>query len=68
MYKRRNFILKKTQEHDGIKWYTIEVFYTEVGDWIRKFPTDQWHSYYVYNYFPYDIRQDLYTMILLRWS
>jgi hypothetical protein len=62
-------VRKILDDEDGIKWYTVEtLFNAEVGHWIRQQPTDQWRNYYVYNYYPYDIREDLYIMFLLRWS
>ena len=66
----RNYIVRKIlDDEDGIKWYTVEtLFNAQVGRWIRQQPTEQWRHYYVYNYYPYDIREDLYTWFVLRWS
>lgn len=57
---------------DGVKWYTVQCKPSTVSGWVKEQDPTLWHnnidSRWYINFSTFDMHEDLYSMLLLKWS
>jgi hypothetical protein len=53
-------------EVDGRRWYSISCN-KEVAEWVKQQPKDQWQPFLFDRHNAFDVHEELYVMLKLKW-